>query len=299
MESKKNLGLATVTGSYVLWGFLAIFWSFLAPVSSVYVLAQRIVWSLVCMAIYLFVTKGYGEIRRAVKDRQTMGLSAVCGVLITLNWGTYIYAVNSGHVLDASMGYFIEPVLVALMGLIAFREKPTMGEKITFCFAAAGIVYLLVRTGSLPVLALAVSVPFSVYGAVKKNLRLSGQASLFMETLMVAPWALLFIAFWLHRAGGSEVVMNGASFWLLPASGLVTSVPLLLYNIGIKEIPYYFSGILMYVNPTLQFLVGLIYFHEALDPDRLIAFVIIWVGIAVTLGEKITMIRREKRLAKA
>ena len=160
------MGLVTVTGSYVLWGMLAIFWSFLAQVNAVYVLAQRIIWSLVFMALYLLVTRRWGEVKTAFRSRQTMLNCLLCGILITLNWGVYIYSVNSGHVLQASMGYFIEPVMVALLGVIAFREKPSLAEKLTFLCAAGGIVFLTVRTGTFPTLALAVATPFAVYGAL-------------------------------------------------------------------------------------------------------------------------------------
>lgn len=295
MERKKNLGLATVVGSYVLWGLLPAFWALLAQVNSVFILAQRIVWSMVFMGLYMLVTRRWGEITAAFRSGPVLRKSLVCGVLITLNWGIYIYSVNSGHVLEASMGYFIEPVLVALMGVIAFREKPTLAEKLTFVFATAGILYLVVRTGTVPVLALLIGLPFSVYGAVKKNLALTPQASLFMETVLMLPLALLFSWWWSARVGGMETVLQGAAFWLLPACGVVTSIPLLLFNMGVKEIPYYFSGILMYINPTLQFLMGLLYFQEALDVNQLVAFVIIWVGIVITMVEKVQIIRRERK----
>ena len=292
MEKKKTLGLVTVTGSYVLWGLLPGFWTLLAAVNPVYVLAQRILWSLVFMGLYLAATRSLGEVKAALTNRTTFRKSLVSGVLITLNWGVYIVAVNSGHVLDASMGYFIEPVIVALIGLIAFREKPTRGEWITFFFAVGGILYLLVSTGEFPALPLIIAAPFAVYGGVKKNLNLTAQTSLFMETLLMMPFALGFSWWWSAHVGGWDHVMHGTAFWLLPACGLVTSIPLLLFNMGVKEIPYYFSSILMYINPTLQFLMGLI-LGEPMDTKRLIAFVIIWVGVLFTLADKVRLMRRE------
>ena len=293
MQQKKTLGLVTVTGSYVLWGLLPGFWTLLASVNPAYILAQRIIWSLVIIALYLVMTRRMGEVKAALANKTTFWKSVASGVLITLNWGIYIYAVNSGHVLDASMGYFIEPVIVALLGLIAFREKPTKGEWITFVFALGGILYLLATTGKLPLLALAIATPFAIYGAVKKNLNLTAQTSLFMETLLMTPFALGFSWWWSAHVGGYDAVMNGTAFWLLPACGLVTSIPLLLFNMGVKEIPYYFSGILMYINPTLQFLTGL-YMGEPMDANRLIAFVIIWIGVLFTMADKIKIIRAEK-----
>ena len=294
MERKRKLGLATVMGSYVLWGTLTIFWNLLGQVNPVYILSQRIIWSMVLIGIFLLLTHGMGEVKEAFRNRKTLRQSLICGVLITMNWGVYIYSVTSGHVLEASMGYFIEPVLVVLVGVIAFRERPTRGETLTLLFAVGGILYLLVRTGSIPMLALLIGAPFAVYGGVKKNLTLSAPASLFMETVCVFPLALAFSLWWEAQAGGSAGALQGASFWLLPASGFVTSFPLLLFNMGVKEIPYYFSGILMYINPTLQFLVGILYFGEKMDPAEFVAFVIIWVGILFTLAEKVALIRKEK-----
>ena len=193
---------------------------------------------------------------------------------------------NSGHVLDASLGYFIEPVLVALLGMIAFREKLSKMEKITFVFAVVGLLYMLVMTGTVPILALLIAGSFAAYGAVRKTLDIPPYASLFMETLCMTPFALLFI-FWAEQNGkGSGGVLAGAQLLLLPACGIVTSIPLLLFNVGVREIPYYLSGILMYINPTLQFLMGLFYFHEEMNQNRLIAFAIIWIGILFTVYEK-------------
>ena len=299
MQERKTLGLAAVTGSYVLWGFLTIFWSFLSQANSVYILAHRVIWSLVFMGLYLVVTRQWREVVEAFRSRQTMLNCLLCGILITLNWGVYIYAVNSGHVLQASLGYFIEPVVVALIGVIAFREKPTVAETITFLCAVGGIVFLTLRTGTFPTLALLVAVPFAVYGGLKKRVTLTAQTSLFVETLWVTPVALLFSGWWTAQVGGTAAALGGAPFWLLPACGVVTSVPLLLFNRGVKEIPYYVAGILMYINPTLQFLVGLLYFHEALDVNQFIAFCIIWVGLAVTMADRIRRLRQEKRALQA
>lgn len=143
-------------------------------------------------------------------------------------------------------------------------------------------------------LALMVAIPFAIYGALKKKITLTAQTSLFMETLWMTPLALAFSGLVDGPPGGTAAVLGDAALWLLPASGVVTSVPLLLFNLGVREIPYYFSGILMYINPTLQFLVGLLYFGEALQVDQLIAFVIIWAGISVTMVEKGRRIRRER-----
>lgn len=192
------------------------------------------------------------------------------------------------------MGYFIEPVAVGLIGVLAFREKPSPGEKVTFLCAGAGIVFLTVRTGSLPVLALMVAIPFAIYGALKKKITLTAQTSLFMETLWMTPLALAFSrGWWTAHQGGTAAVLGDAALWLLPASGVVTSVPLLLFNLGVREIPYYFSGIFMYITPPSN-PGGPLYFGEALQVDQLIAFVIIWGGHQRHHGGEGARIRRER-----
>lgn len=294
-ESKKIFGGFAVAAAYVMWGFLTIFWNLLTDVNPVYILAQRIIWSMAFMGIYIVLTGALTDVKRIFKEKQTLLTCFICGVLVTVNWGVYIYAVNSSHVLDASLGYFIEPVLVGLIGLIAFREKPGTLEKVTFVFAAAGLAYMIIRTGVFPLLSLLIAGSFAVYGAVKKNLALSPQVSLFMETLFMTVPAVIFVIFAEKHSAGSAGVLKGAQFLLLPACGIVTSVPLLLFNIGVKKIPYYFSGILMYINPTIQFFMGRFYFREPLDRDRLISFIIIWVGIMFTVADKIIRSKREKR----
>lgn len=294
-DNKILVGGIAVAAAYIIWGFLTLFWNLLSEVNPVYILSQRIIWSMVFMGIYILVLKKTAEIKGIFKDRRTLLICFVCGILVTINWGVYIYAINSGHVLDASLGYFIEPVLVALIGLIAFKEKPGKLERITFVLAFAGLVYMIVRTKTFPALSLIIAGSFAVYGAVKKNLNITPEASLFMETLFMTPFALIFAVYAELHGMGSIGVISGWKLLLLPACGVITSVPLLLFNIGVKKIPYYLSGIIMYLNPTIQFFMGIFYFGEAMDKDRLISFIFIWVGILFAITDKLIMMKKEQR----
>ena len=295
METKRRtFGAITVFLTYVLWGVLGIYWGLLSDVNPVYILANRIVWSAVFMGLYALLRHRGGEIKRILTDKKMLGKCFLCGVLITINWGVYIYAVNSGHMLDASLGYFIEPVLVGLIGVLAFKERPTKLEWTTFALAIVALGYMLIRTGTIPYLAIIIAGSFAVYGGVKKNMELTPEVSLFVETLCMAPFALAFIA-WAEANGlGTLETATAGRILLLIYSGIVTSVPLLLFNVGVKHIPYYFSGILMYVNPTIQFLVGIFYFKETLDTNRLVAFIIIWVGVLLALFDKVRKMKQEK-----
>lgn len=293
MNNNKTFGSLAVALAYASWGLLTLFWNLLAEVNSLYILAQRILWSMVFMGIFIAVTKDTGEIKAIFKNRRDLLICFICGMLITVNWGTYIYAVNSGHVLDASLGYFIEPIVVSVIGMLTFKERLSRFEKITFFFSVLGLAYMIAVTRVMPLLALVIAGSFAVYGAVKKMIHISAQASLFMETLCMTPFALIFTVIAEQQGFGSIGVLSGPALLLLPTCGVITSVPLLLFNIGVKKIPYYVSGILMYINPTLQFLMGLCYFHEAMDIHRLIAFIIIWFGILFTVYEKAMLIYKE------
>lgn len=297
-DREKLSGTLTILATYIMWGLLPAFWNLLTEVNSVFILSQRIVWSLVFMGLILLLMRRFGEIRQVLHDRKMLTTCFISGILITINWGLYIWAVNSGHVLDASMGYFIQPVVVALVGVLAFKERPRALEWVTFGFATAGILFLVLRNGTVPVIALALGVTFAVYGAVKKNLPLGGEVSLFTETLLMTPFALAFTVY--AAASGMEGctgVLSGWSWLLLPACGVVTSVPLLCYNLGVKKIPFYLSGILMYINPTLQFLMGLLYFREPLDHNRLYAFIFIWIGVLFTFADKLLLMRKNRKTA--
>jgi len=285
-------GTLLVTLSYIIWGLLTFFWSWLAEVNSLYILAQRIVWSVIFLGAYILLSGKWSEVVAVFKDCRTFLTCFISGILITVNWGVYILAVNGGHILDASLGYFIEPLAVVLLGVVLFKEKMSRGEIVTLVFAIAGLIYMIAVTRTLPAIALIIAASFSVYGAVKKSLSLSAHTSLFMETLCMAPFALALIAYMETNGTGSIGILHNVEFLLLPACGIVTSVPLLLYNTAIKKIPYYLIGILNYISPSIQFVIGLLYFHEALDIDRFIAFVLIWIGILFTIFEKVKISRK-------
>ena len=293
-KQRRVFGTMTVLLTYVLWGVLGIYWGLLGGVNPVYILANRIVWSAVFMGFYALLRHRGGEIKCVFANKKALGKSFLCGILITINWGVYIYAVNSGHMLDASLGYFIEPVLVGLIGVLAFKERPSKLEWTTFILAIIALGYMLIRTGTMPYLAIIIAGSFAVYGGVKKNMELTPEVALFVETLCMAPFALGFIAYAEANGLGALETATAGRIILLIFSGIVTSVPLLLFNMGVKHIPYYFSGILMYINPTIQFLVGIFYFKETLDADRLVAFIIIWVGVLLALFDKLRRMEQEK-----
>ncbi len=293
MNTKTNTGTVQVTFTYICWGLLTLFWSLLSAVNSLYVLAQRVIWSMAFMGIYLLVKGRMADVRAILKNRKILLHSFICGILICINWGVYIYAINSGHVMDASLGYFLEPIFVTLIGVLIFKEKMSRLEQLTALFSFVGVAYLIWNYRMVPAMALIIGLSFAIYGGVKKASPLDAELSLFAETLAVTPFALIYCLYGERSGAGSLGVLHGAEFLLFPMAGIVTSIPLLLFNMGIRQIPYYLTGILMYVNPTIQFLMGLFYFHEPLEIPRLITFLFIWTGVSFTIAQNIREMRKK------
>lgn len=289
-------GTIYVALSYVLWGLLPVFWKLLADVDSFYVLACRVVFSLVVSAALLPLL---GEARRAkdaLKNKRLVGLMLCCGLLISFNWGVLIYCVAAERVLDVSLAYYINPLLAILVGFICFREKLSAAQWIACAIAAAGVAAPMVMAGEFPILAVLCGLSFAVYGAVKKVANIPGELSTFMETLLVVPFAIAFIIY--CEANGGPVASGQLSGWrllLLPAAGAVTFLPVYLYSAGIRTTSMGLSGVLMYINPTLQLLIGLLY-GETLGTDMLVTFACVWIATAIYL---ISGAKSRKRAANA
>ena len=289
-------GTIYVTLSYVLWGLLPVFWKLLADVDSFYVLACRVVFSLVVSAALLPLL---GEARRAkdaLKDKRLVGLMLCCGLLISFNWGVLIYCVAAERVLDVSLAYYINPLLAMLVGFICFRERLSAAQWISCAIAAAGVAAPMVMAGEFPILAVLCGLSFAIYGAVKKVANIPGELSTFMETLLVVPFAIAFIIY--CEANGGPVASGQLSGWrllLLPAAGAVTFLPVYLYSAGIRTTSMGLSGVLMYINPTLQLLIGLLY-GETLGTDMLVTFACVWIATAIYL---ISGAKSRKRAANA
>ncbi len=264
---------------YILWGLLPIFWKLLSHLNPIYVLCSRIVWSLVFCFIILYLKRELNVIKDVLSNKKLLLKLMLSGVLLSINWGSYIWAVNSNHVLDASLAYFINPLITVILGFIIYREKLTVIQWISVIVAFIGILVPIAHEGTLPYLALIIGGSFSLYSALKKDIKLNSEISNFMETLAVTPIALFIIIYFEIQGMGSIGALSGGQFILLPISGIVTSIPLLLFAAGIKNISMSLSGILMYINPTLQFLVGILLYNESLTNVNIITFIFVWIAL--------------------
>lgn len=274
-------GPLCVLACYILWGLLPVFWKQLAAVDSMYVLGSRIVWSVVLMGVILALQRK-GAALRAVGRQQLVRL-ALAGIFICINWGAYIWSVSHDHVLDASLAYYMNPILAILIGTVVFREKLTGLQWLSVGVTFAGLVITVVRYRQIPWLALVMGGSFAVYGALKKGVRTEAGVSVFYETLTLLPVALGYVILMEARGAGAVGVLQGGQWLLLPLAGVVTTLPLLLFAVGMKTTPMSLSGILMYINPTLQLLVSVWLYHEAFTATHAILFGFVWSGLVLYL----------------
>lgn len=291
----RNRGPLCVLGCYVIWGVLPIFWHMLAAVDALYVLSARIVASVAFLLVLLAARRRLGTVAEACRDRGALVRMMLSGVFICINWGVYIWAVNSGHALDASLAYYMNPILAVVLGTAVFGERLSPLQWLSVAVTFAGIVVTVVGHGQFPWMALVIGGSFAVYGAVKKGVRAEAEVSVLVETLTLAPFALAYLLWAEARGTGAVGVLSGWQWLLLPLSGIATTVPLLFFARGIKTTPMSLSGILMYVNPTLQFLVSVAVFREKFTAAYGVLFGFVWSGLALYLAAGFLRRRRERK----
>lgn len=261
-----------VLGCYVLWGLLPVFWKLLAGVNSAYVLAQRIVFScLFCFAVIL-IKKNGGELKNILRDKKQRRLYLACGLLISANWGVYILTVATGRILEASLAYYMNPLFSILIGALIFKERLSGVQWLSVALAFVGVMYSVVLYGSVPYLAIIIGLTFALYGAIKKGIKAESEVSICMETVSVLPLALIFIVYAQLSGFTTFASLSVKEMLLLVLTGAITSVPLMLFASGIKRTSITVSGILMYINPTLQLLLGVFVYNEEFTKANAVTF---------------------------
>ena len=288
-----NRSSLNVLGCYILWGLLPIFWKLLAGVNSAYVLAQRIVFSCVfCLAVIL-IRKNGGEIGKIIKNKSERRKFFLCGILISINWGVYILTVAMGRILEASLAYYMNPLFSVLIGAIFFKERLSRVQWASVALAFAGVMFSVIRYGEVPYLAIIIGLSFALYGALKKGIKADSETSICMETMAVLPIALVFIAYAQFSGFTTFSSLTTAEALLLIATGPITSIPLMLFAKGIKGTSIVTSGILMYINPTLQLLVGVFIYNEAFTQTNAITFAFVWTAVILFVFDSL---RKHKKV---
>ncbi|HUG33481.1 MAG TPA: EamA family transporter RarD [Anaerolineales bacterium] len=273
-------GMLSGIAAYVLWGFFPIYWKWLQDVPALQLLGHRIVWSFLLLLAVILVTRQWNDFRSQF-NAQTFRVYLFAAILIGVNWLTYVWAVNAGFIVETSLGYFINPLLSVLMGVIFLRERLRVAQWIPVALAAIGVAHLTFVHGRLPWIALLLAFTFGFYGLTKKLAPLGSVFGLTLETGILFLPALVYLgwvqadntAAFLHSGITADVLMIGA--------GLVTTVPLLMFASAAKQIPLTMIGILQYLAPTIQFLIGVFVYRESFDASRLIGFGLVWLALVI------------------
>lgn len=284
-------GALYAAGAYVLWGLLPLYWKALRQVPALEILAHRMAWSLVFLAILLAANRRWAWLGKALRSPRIVGTYALSALLLGLNWYIYIWAVNHDHIVEASLGYFINPLVNVILGMLFLRERLRLGQGAAIGLAAGGVIYLTVALGALPWIALILAGSFGVYGLLRKTAALESLEGLSLETMLLFPLAFAYLAAREAQAG-SFAAAAPATMLLLAGAGVATAIPLLLFAAGARRLTMTTLGLLQYIAPTIQFLIGVLVYREELSGARLIGFGLIWLALAVYSAEGLIQSRR-------
>jgi chloramphenicol-sensitive protein RarD len=272
-------GLLYGLGAYASWGLFPAFFPLLKPAGAFEILAHRIVWTLAFMAVVIVASRRLTDLRHI--ERRTWILLICASALVSANWVIYIYAVNNGHVVDAALGYFINPLVSVALGVLLFRERLNRAQAVALFIAVVAVVVLAVEVGTPPVIALGLAFSFGLYGAVKKVVPTDPRVSVGIEAGVAAPFALGYLAV-LGNSGHATFATSGPWHVLLMiVSGPVTAIPLLLFAAAAQRLPLVTLGLLMYLTPAMQMTWGVVVGHESMPPARWLGFAMIWVALAI------------------
>ncbi|MGS0753327.1 EamA family transporter RarD [Roseateles sp. GG27B] len=276
-----NLGILYASLAYLAWGLFPLYFKQVAQVPALEVVMHRTVWSLLFVLGVLLVLKRWAWMSDLLRRPRVLATFALSALLLSCNWLVYVWSVQNNHVLDASLGYFINPLVSVALGFFFLHERPRRGQWLAVSIAAAGVIWLTVQTGSLPWIALTLAFSFGFYGLLRKVAKLGALEGLALETLMLAPLAAAALGYWSWQ--GRSALVQGDSHmiaWLVLA-GPLTAIPLLMFAAGARRIPLTTLGLLQYIAPTLQFALGVWLYQETMKPARLAGFALIWLALLV------------------
>jgi len=293
----KNIGYYTqgiiyAILSYLSWGILPLYWKLLDMVPAVEILAHRILWSsFITLALCLLMKKG-DFLRNYFSSPKSLVKLLITGLIVSINWGIYIYAINSGQILEASLGYFINPLVSIVLGMIFLGEKLNKIQIMAFVLAIAGVAYLTINYGHFPWIAIGLAVSFGVYGLLKKKMNYDSMSALAVETTLVAPLAIGYLLFGVSGGGSMFTSPSFSVVFLLVFAGIVTALPLYWFGMAAVRINLYSIGFFQYIAPTIKLFIGIYIFHEIFSATHAVSFLLIWIGLALYIGDMIVRLRR-------
>jgi chloramphenicol-sensitive protein RarD len=292
---ERRLGTLAGLGAYAMWGLFPLYFPLLEPAGGLEIVAHRVVWSLIFIALLLTALRAWPRVRAVVADRRALLILVGAALLISGNWLVFVYAVNSNQVVETSLGYFINPLVSVLLGVVVLSERLRPAQWVAVGIAAVGIAVLTVDYGRLPWIALALTATFGLYGLLKKLVRVEAAPGLFLETALVVVPALAVLAV-LHANGEGTAGSTGTGhLLLLVGSGVATAVPLLLFAAATSRIPLSTVGLLQYLTPSMQLAIGVFVYDEPMPPLRLVGFAVVWLALAVFTGDTLRAARASRR----
>lgn len=288
-------GITQAAGAYLVWGLLPIYWKLLQAVPTPQLLGHRIVWSFAALVAYLMITRRWEVFRSAVAQPRVLRVYLAAAVLIGGNWLVYVWAVNAGYIVETSLGYFINPLLSVLLGVVFLRERLRPAQWLPIGLAASGVLYLTFTYGAPPWIALTLAFTFAAYGLLKKIAPLSAANGLTLETgLLLGPALAVLVS--AEAAGQGAFTHTGLTAdLLLLGAGLVTTVPLLMFASAAQAIPLSLVGVLQYIAPTLQFLLGVLVYHEPFSARQFVGYAIVWTALVIFAAESGLAYRAQAR----
>ncbi len=290
-RNPSGVGVAYAAAAYLTWGVFPVYFHALAGVPATQILAHRILWSALFLVLLITALRRWREVARELSVPGTVPRLAASAVFISANWLVYIWAVNSGHVLEASLGYFINPLVTVCLGVVFLRDHLTRRQLLAVVLAAVGVITLVVWARHVPWIAFALALTFGLYGLIRKRVRVGAVGGLLCEVTVLAPVAAAYLA-WLGRAGGNAFGSSTRVTVLLAASGIVTAVPLIWFALGVQRLRLSTVGILQYLNPTTQFLIAVFAFGEPFSRAHALTFGCIWLSLGLYTSEALALNRR-------
>lgn len=295
MVKESRVGVALGAGAYLCWGFFPLYWPLLEPAGSIEILAHRVVWSLLFVALLLTVTSKWARFRSIWSDRRLLLILGAASIAVAINWGVFIYGVTHDHVIETSLGYFINPLVTMLLGVFVLGERLRRVQWVAVFVGFVAVAILTVDYGRLPIIALGLAFSFGAYGFLKKKANLGAVEGLTMETALLAPVALIFlVALQFHGSltFGHDGLRN---VLLLVLTGVITAIPLLMFGGAATRLSLTTIGLLQYLGPIVQFILGLFVFHEQMTSARWVGFVLVWLALVIFTTEAVANHRRTLR----
>ncbi|KQS99477.1 EamA family transporter RarD [Cellulomonas sp. Leaf395] len=296
-----RLGLTTGVGAYVLWGLLPLYFPLLQPAGAVEIIAHRVVWSLLFCLVLLAATRTWGGFVTVLRTRRTLAVLSVAAVLLAINWLVFVLGILTDRVVDAALGYYINPLVTVTLAVVVLRERLRPVQWVALGFGAAAVVVITAGYGQLPWIALVLALSFGFYGLIKNRVgrTVGAVPGLAVETLVLAPLALGYLV-WMSAAGEGTFETEGAAHAvILASSGIVTAVPLLLFGSAARRLPLSMLGLLQYIAPTLQLLIGVLVLHEQMPAARWWGFALVWTALGILTVDGVRAGRAQRLTRRA